>query len=345
MGHRRVRLIAIAIATCISPGAWGQSPLPSIDPAQARLDETITSLDGAACAEALNPDFEVLAVATDRGSIQLWERDVLYGIRRGARTPYAFQGHAGPITALATRGRYLASTGADKKLSLWSVPEGKALASSPTENILRSLAFAPDGQTLAAGGEDGTISLVEVPGLRPLGKLSGHEDWITALQFRPDGKQLAAGANDGEVAVWNLDTRQQIVSFSARVPAAKDQPPADNTALALLWSLDGETLAVGGTDKRIHFYRAADGEYLRSLTGHTGAVTALAYYPDGSMLASASKDRTVRLWRMSDAQALKALEGHAAWVEGTAFLARGTRLATVGADHTLRIWDLSAPKK
>ncbi len=343
---RDVTAVSLVWMVGAAVAANGQTSLPVIDPAQARLVQTIASLDGAGCAIALNAESQVLAVATDRGSIQLWERDALNGIRRGERTPYILQAHAGAITALDSRGPYLASAGSDKKLCLWRLSEGKQSAIASSDHIVRSLALAPDGRTLAVGGEDGAIGLFEIPTLKPTGKLTGPADWVTALGFRADGRQLAAGTNDGQVYVWDLTLGQRLFAFPARAPAVKDQPPLDNTVLALAWNPEGDTLAVGGTDKAIHFFRAADGTYLRTLAGHTGAVTSLAYFPDGNMLASASKDRGVRLWRTSDGQALKTLEGHAAWVEGAAFLAQGARLVTIGADRTLRIWDLSpAPTK
>jgi WD40 repeat protein len=42
------------------------------------------------------------------------------------------------------------------------------------------------------------------------------------------------------------------------------------------------------------------GRWLRTLTGHTGWVTSVAFSPDGSLLASGSWDRTIKLWRVSD---------------------------------------------
>ena len=86
----------------------------------------------------------------------------------------------------------------------------------------------------------------------------------------------------------------------------------------------------------------ADGKLARSVPGHTGSVTGLAFHPSGTVLASCSKDRTVRLWNPANGQSLtpKPLEGHTAWVQGVVFVAQGTRLASIGADRTVRIWNL-----
>jgi WD40 repeat protein len=40
----------------------------------------------------------------------------------------------------------------------------------------------------------------------------------------------------------------------------------------------------------------ATGEHIRTLTGHTGSVGAVAFSPDGQLLATGSKDNTARIW-------------------------------------------------
>lgn len=336
--------VALAVAVCLSlgtPRSLGQAnPAPAAQPA--RLERIVASLDGPGCALAFNPDLEMLAVGTERGSVQLWNRDVLHGVRSGEKTADTLPAHGGVVTTLASRASWLVTAGTDRRLCLWSLPDANLVQTMPTETIVRSLAFSPDARTFAAAGEDGGIALYEIPSLKPLGKLLGHTDWVTALAFSPDGQELAAGAYDGQVSVWHIGTQQRLQVFAALVPAAKDQAAPDNTVLALAWSLDGATLVVGGTDRRIHFFQAADGKHLRSLAGHNGAVTALAYSADGKTLASAAKDRTVRLWRSSDSAAIVTLEGHAAWVEAIAFVGQGARLVSVGADRTLRFWNVSA---
>jgi len=94
---------------------------------------------------------------------------------------------------------------------------------------------------------------------------------------------------------------------------AQTEPP-----LEPLWSLeggnslafspDGKMLATGSSDHEIRLWNLSTGEKLKTLSGHTGDVSALAYSPDGKSLASGSwDDHTLRRWEVSSGKLLKTL--------------------------------------
>ena len=70
-----------------------------------------------------------------------------------------------------------------------------------------SVAFSPDGKTLAAGSGEGTIQLWDVAHRQPVGTLAADdpgEGQIHGVAFSPDGRTLAAGSDDGTVQLWNI---------------------------------------------------------------------------------------------------------------------------------------------
>jgi WD40 repeat protein len=344
---RWVVVVGAALALRAPTAAQPPAPaLPPIAPNQARLVQTIQGLDGPGFALVAGDPPGIVAAACEGGTIRLWHKDVLMGVRSGGDTPDVLKGHAGPVIALAWNGgSLLASAGADRKVLLWDLAGQRVVQTLTGIGMVRALAMSPDGKLLAGAGDDPTIQLWDPATGKPIGRLEGHTDWVLCLTFSPDGKWLASGGYDGTVRLWDVAGRKKLRDIPAHAATPPNAPPPPAiTVLALAFSPDAKLLAIGGTDMQIHLVNPADGKLLRSIPGHTSSVAAVAFHPSGAVLASGGKDGTVRLWTPANGQALKSLEGHTAWVQGVAFFAQGTRLASVGADQTVRLWDLTPSK-
>jgi WD40 repeat protein len=333
-------LLLIALAVAQAPA------IPTINPAQARLDATLTGLDGPGFAIAADEDSGLLAAGCEQGTIAYWNKDVSMGVRAGTGAVQSLSGHQGPVLALALRGNVLASAGTDQKIHLWSISENKPRQTLTAASVIRALALSPDGKLLASAGDDNAVQLWDTATGKPANKLTAHTDWVLALAFSGDAKVIASCGYDGTVRLWEPASGKKIAEFVAKPPTPPNTPagPA-NVVQALAFSPDNKLLAVGGDDSQVHLFSVPDGKLVRSMPGHGSSVTCLQFHPDGTVLASCSKDRTIKLWNPANAQVLKSLEGHTTWVQGIVFLAKGTRLASVGADETVRLWDLAEVKK
>jgi WD40 repeat protein len=74
-------------------------------------------------------------------------------------------------------------------------------------------------------------------------------------------------------------------------------------------------------------------------SGHTSAVTAIAFSPDRRWAATGGEDKTIRIWDLANASELRVLVGHTDRVSSLAFSPDARRLASASADGTLRLWD------
>ena len=89
-------------------------------------------------------------------------------------------------------------------IRLWDVNKGELLrVLEGHTNRVSSVAFSPDGTTLASGSFDNTIRLWDVATGNQISPLRGHTGPVLSVAFSPDGKTLVSGSEDRTVRIWD----------------------------------------------------------------------------------------------------------------------------------------------
>ncbi|MET9039058.1 nSTAND1 domain-containing NTPase [Streptomyces mirabilis] len=197
-----------------------------------------------------------------------------------------------------------------------------------------SVAFSPDGHTLATGSIDHTARLRDVATGKTRTILTGHGGPVWSVAFSPDGHTLATASEDRTVRLWDVATGKTRTILTGHT----------DWVSWVTFSPDGRTLATASKDHTARLWDVATGKTRTILTGHTDWVYSVAFSPDGHTLATASKDHTARLWDVATGKARTILTGHTDAVWGVKFSPDGRTLATVSDDRTARLWDVATGK-
>ncbi len=155
------------------------------------------------------------------------------------------------INALAYRpdGKALAIAESYNTLDLWdaaTLKSTKTIRNDPVSCLgvsFWSVAFSPDGKTLAsAGGEE--VRLWDVTTGKNIATLEGHTDWALCVAFSPDGTILASGSADKTVRLWNIRTSKNTAKLEGHAGWVQ----------AVAFSPDGRTLVSGSRDHTVRFW-------------------------------------------------------------------------------------------
>lgn len=303
------------------------------------------------------PDGRRLVTASVDGTARVWD------VPSGREVAHLRHGDGVYRAALNPSGDVVA-TAAGTSMRLFRLAEQQLLPTDTTDWMLDAL-YLPDGRTVAAAGQDHQVTIWDVESGDVVARLKGPPVPIQRIDVDRSGTYVSAATEDGTVWVW--DWRKRTVVAQRKLMSS---------ALDVHFDPSGEVLVVAGTqvlawrwrtgDEPREFYNtlgyaatfSPDGQYIavaqgsnvevwradgtlpeRTMFGHNGEVTNLAFSPDSARLVSTALDGTARIWRVQDGELLLTLEPRQGAVAAAAFDDGGHRVVTGGLSGAISVWD------
>ena len=201
-----------------------------------------------------------------------------------------------------------------------------------------SLAASPWAPVIAVAGQR-QVSLYHSETAKLLGVVPFLERAPKKLAFSRDGGRLmiagGRGAAIGLAALYDVKTGSRLITAGDEYDSVL---AADVNAKQTLF-------AMGGPQKIVRVYEAADNSLAFEIRKHTDWITAIGFSPDGELLFTADRNGGMFLWEAETGREVASLKGHAGEVTSVSWRADSQIVATSGLDGTVRLWNREEGKQ
>lgn len=267
-----------------------------------RLLGTLTGHTHSVNSLTVSPNGQTLASTSTDATVRLWsfpDGVALHVLQDRKKTVTAAE--------FSPDGRWLAAGSYGGRVSVWNLPGEGLRRSSPGELVLirpsvaafsaskknlTTVAFTPDGKTLATAGLGDDIHVWTLPAGTRDTTLTGHKTAVMALTMLKHSATLVSLGYEQTVRFWDTATWQEsriVVLEDSGVRGMAFSPDEQNVALSL--------------ESRVQVRQVADWSLKAELPISTKVISALVFSPDGRWLLAGAADRKIRVWDLAQARA------------------------------------------
>ncbi len=215
------------------------------------------------------------------------------------------------------------------------------------EDLVRSVAFSPDGSYVISGSADNTIKIWDVSTGKEISTFSGHSRRVNSVAFSPDGQYVVSVSNDRTIKLWDVSTGKEIHTLTATSSYV--------SVTSAAFSPDGRYMASGSMCRTVRIWDVSTGSQIHRLRLPDG-VKSLDFSPDGQYLVAGSFSfyySTIKLFDVSTGKEIQTLTDKVrSSIESVAFSPDGQYiLASVrdtphgGITGRIKLWDVSTGKE
>lgn len=237
-------------------------------------------------------------------------------------------------TAVISPDGNIFAAGIGKTIVLWDIVSGEKITTlTGHTGSVDSLAFSPDGNTLASGNWHDTVRLWDVATATQKKVLTNHRNSISKVIFSPDGSKVAS-----------ISSNQNRVNISDVISDRNHPIQLEENISEIAFSPDGSTIAIGNRYGRLYLLNVETQEHITDFFGHKKeSVYAIVFSPDGTKLASGSSD-SLFTWDANSGERVLSINGHTTGIRAVAFSPVGDILAT-GGRYQINLWNTSSTER
>jgi tricorn protease-like protein/mono/diheme cytochrome c family protein len=214
--------------------------------------------------------------------------------------------------AISPDGKKLAAGGCDRLVRVWDLASGKLEhAIENHADWVFAVAFSPDGKQLITGSRDKTAKVWDLVGKESLVTFPDHQNGVYAVAMSPDGQIGISAAEDNNVRMWQATDKNKQIGKQTKVLGTHAKPIF---RMAYLADAKKPLLASCSADGTIKLFDPVAGTALKTCSGFTDWVYAVAISPDGKLVAGGSWNGEVRVFKVDDGNLVKSFNASPGFV-------------------------------
>lgn len=184
---------------------------------------------------------------------------------------------------------------------------------------------------IVSGGAEGRVRVWKVTSSHQamIASLKEHRGPINCIKINGDSTQCISASSDGSCIVWDLDRCVRIVALF--------EP---NVFESVLYHPDESQMLTCGSNHKISYWDAADGQVIRVITGGEEGMTTLDILPSGEFFVSGSKDKQLKIWHYDDGLPVAIGLGHSGTIKAVKISPDQKMIVSVGSTGEIIFWEM-----